>query len=72
MKKNDIINNEIIKHAIEQIPVRVRRAGKKQYELAKEANITEGHLSQILNLKINNSRTSTLNKIEKVLSSWGV
>ena len=72
MKKNNIDDNEVIKHAIEQVPVRTRRAGKKQYQLANEAGITEGHLSQILNFKIKNSHTSTLNKIEKVLSNWGV
>ena len=72
MSKNNIDNNDVIKHAIEQMPVRIRRAKKKQYELANEAGITEGHLSQILNFKIKKSHTATLNKIQKVLSDWGV
>ena len=72
MNRNDIENNATIKHGIEQWPVRVRRAGKRQLDLAQESGVMEGHLSQIINFKINNPRTSTLNKIEKVLQSWGV
>jgi len=72
MKRNDIEGNAVIKHAIEQWPVRTRRAGKRQADLAVLAGTSEGHLSQILNFKINNPRTSTLDKIEKALQSWGV
>ena len=72
MKRNNIEESSIVKSAIEQFPVRVRRAGKKQLDLATGAGTSEAHLSQIINFKINNPRTSTLNKIEKVLQSWGV
>ena len=72
MRRNNTDNNSIIKYSIEQIPVRVRRAGKKDYQLAKAAGITAGHLSQIINFRIKSPHSSTLDKIGKVLTGWGV
>lgn len=70
--KGDIDNNLMLKHAIEQWPVRIRRAKKTQLELAKLSKISDCHLSQIINFQILKPRLTTLNKIEAVLKDWGV
>jgi|13_taG_2_1085334.scaffolds.fasta_scaffold04032_8 transcriptional regulator with XRE-family HTH domain len=72
MSKNNIESNLVLKSAIEQIPVRIRRAGKRQIDLANEVGTSEGHLSQILNFHINSPRIKMMNNIERVLKSWGV
>lgn len=72
MSKNNIESNLVLKSAIEQIPVRIRRANKRQIDLANEIGTSEGHLSQILNFKINSPRMRMMNNIERVLKSWGV
>jgi transcriptional regulator with XRE-family HTH domain len=72
MAKNSIDNNKVLKRAIEQWPVRIRRARKRQLDLAVTTGISEGHLSHIMNFKIKNPHLRTLNKIEEVLSSWEV
>jgi hypothetical protein len=72
MSKNNIDSNLVLKAAIEQIPVRIRRANKRQIDLANEVGTSEGHLSQILNFHIKAPRLTMMNKIEKVLKSWGV
>lgn len=70
--KDDIYGNKMLRNAIEQWPVRIRRAGKKQQELAQEAGISDAHISQIINFKISRPRLSTLNAIEEVFEKWGV
>ncbi len=70
--KGNIDNNKILRNAIEQWPVRVKRAGKCNYELAKAAGITDAHFSQIINFKIKKPRLTTLNAVETVLSDWKV
>ena len=70
--KGDIDNNKILRNAIEQWPVRVKRAGKNNYELASAAGISDTHFSQIINFKIKKPRLTTLNAVEDALTSWGV
>lgn len=61
-----------IKELIFKWPERFRRASLKQKQVAKELNISEGHLSQIVNMKIECPRQSTINKVEMFLKSMGV
>lgn len=70
--KGDIDSNRILRNAIEQWPVRARRAGKRNCELAKAAGVTDPHFSQIINFKIKKPRLTTLNAVEDVLSGWNV
>ena len=70
--KNDIYGSTILRNAIEQWPVRIRKAQKRQQDLAEEAGISDCHLSQIVNFKIIRPRLATLNRIEEVLGNWGV
>jgi len=70
--KDDVYGYSMLKNAIEQWTVRLRRAGKRQQDLAEEAGITDCHLSQIINFKIKRPRASTLNAVEAVFEKWGV
>lgn len=63
---------EFLRKAVEQWPVRARRAGLKNKQLAKLAGITESHFSLIINFKVNNPRMSTINAVEQVLIDRGV
>ena len=70
--KGDIDNNTILRNAIEQWPVRVKRASKRNCELAEAAGISDAHFSQIINFRIKKPRLTTLNAIENVLKDWKV
>ncbi len=72
MAKNNIDDNAILRLAIEQWPVRIRKAGKRHLDLALAVGTSEGHLSQIISMKIKSPRITTTNKIEEVLEIWGV
>lgn len=60
-----------LKEVIRQWPLRMRVAGLKSKELAEKADISEAHLSQIINFKIDNPRLSTMQKVDDVLKEYG-
>jgi len=60
------------KNRIEQWPVRAKRAGLRNKELAKLAKISEEQFSKIINYKVKNPRKTTIDRIEGVLESKGV
>ena len=72
MSRKTIDNDLVLKSAIEQIPVRLKRAGKRQIDLANESGTSPAHLSQILNFAIKSPRLKMMNNIEEALQNWGV
>lgn len=57
---------------IEQWPVRAKRAGIKNSELAKMAELSHEQFSRIINFKSKNPRISTIDKVETALELKGV
>jgi len=62
----------LIRRAVLKWPERIKAAGKSQKALCQEAEMNEGNLSRIMNLKIRRPHLTTVEKVEQILEKWGV
>lgn len=72
MTKKTLIDYPFLIRVVEQWPIRMKRARLTQKQVAKEAQISEVTLSQLINLHSENPRLYTFQKIEDVLAKYEV
>ena len=61
-----------LKNIIEQWPVRAKRAGLRNKQLAKIAGVSESQFSQIINFRIKNPHLRTIQAVQDALEKLGV